>query len=358
MFINHVVKNCLYLLLFTVCSVNAKQTSYQYYAMMAGVISPFLEYHPVIPLNENEIDNVNYYRVLKNDKDELQEIAYFENGIPSNNSYFKSHKVTYTRKNKNEYERKYFDIDNAPAFMWRHYYQGGDIHIERYTRSKDARTVILLDDKSTPIESGVGSHKLVATKVSAKQFLQTQFKLDGSATIFRTFMPNKASLISVDDLGFLDKVINVDPITFSPMHNKKSGFTTLKVNFDEFGVETGWDYLDSKGNLLNQPSGSDEEGIAKWAYFRQWENRDKGLFKKMWIQVYDQTGASTAHPNGAAAIRYTKDDKGRYIEAAFLDNTGQLYQSKTDGFARRVFDYNKDGERTIIKYDQHGIKID
>ena len=81
--------------------------------------------------------------------------------------------MIYTYKNNNEYERKYFDVDNAPAFMWRHYYQGGNIHIERYTKHKNLRTVVLLDDKSTPIESGVGSHKLVAKEISTSKFLQT-----------------------------------------------------------------------------------------------------------------------------------------------------------------------------------------
>jgi hypothetical protein len=171
-------------------------------------------------------------------------------------------------------------------------------------------------------------------------------------------MPNEATLINVDDLGFLDKVVNVNPITLSPVHNEVSGFTTLKVNFDEFGVETGWDYLDEKGNLLNQPSSTDEYGIAKWAYFRQWENRKKGLFKKMWIQVYDQTGASIVHPNGASSVRYTMDERNRYREVSFLDANGQLYQSTNDGFARRAFVYGDDGQRIETKYDKQGNKVE
>jgi len=68
-------------------NVNASKNSYEYYAMMAGVISPFLEYHPILPLKENELKGASYYRVMKNENRQLQEIAYFEAGMPSNNVY-------------------------------------------------------------------------------------------------------------------------------------------------------------------------------------------------------------------------------------------------------------------------------
>ena len=70
---NHLIRTLTFLLTIISSNVDASKSSYEYYAMMAGVISPFLEYHPILPLKENELIGASYYRVMKNENNQLYE---------------------------------------------------------------------------------------------------------------------------------------------------------------------------------------------------------------------------------------------------------------------------------------------
>lgn len=334
--------------------VQADQDKYEYYAMMAGVISPFLEYKPILPIDKKTALQQNHYRVAKDSKGLLKEMAYYEKSKPSNNSYFRTHKVVYQQLAKDDYERRYFDKEGKASFMWRHYYEGGDIHIERYKTEGKLTHVNLFNDKAEAIESGTGSHHLIAKKLSKSSYIQTQFSLDGTASVFRNPLPFMATLISVDGLGQLDKVSNVKPPSQQPIYDPVAGFATMKVQYDDYGVESGWDYLDSEGNLMNQPESLEEAGIARWSYYRKWRNRQQGQFEFMWVQVYDKTGLQAKHPNGATTVQYTKDEQDRYQAVSYLDSSGELFQLKKEGYAKRVFSYDEDGTRSETQFDKNG----
>ncbi|WP_196140908.1 hypothetical protein [Aliikangiella sp. G2MR2-5] len=337
-------------------SKNSISISISYFAGMAGVISPFIEYHPILPISALDLPKANYYKVTRDKHNRLLEMAYFERGETSNNAYFGTHKVSYIYQNKDDYERRYFDKDNQPASMWRHYYQGGDIHIERYKKQKDRAQVTLFDQKNNGIESGIGSHKFVAKFLTKNRFIQTQFTLENKPHKFRNAMPFMTTMITLDEAGFLDKVSNIDPVSLKPFVNEQVKYATLKVHFDEYGFETGWDYLDPNENLTDDKKES--PNIARWSYYRQWTNRQLGQFKYMWVQVYNSTGVNTTHPNGATTIRYTKDETGRYIEAAFLDAEGNLFQPEKEGYAKRIFNYKADGSRVETRYDTRGALVE
>ena len=334
---------------------NQKAIKHSYFVGMAGVTSPFLEYHPILPIEKDDLAKTNYYQVTTGKDGQLLEMRYFERGMPSNQSYFGTHKVSYISNSPNEYERRYFDKENNPASMWRHYYQGGEIHIERYKINEQKSQVTLFNIKNEPVESEIGSHLFIAKHLSKRKFVQTQYKLDKSPNKFRNAMPFMATLINLDERGFLDKVSNIDLPSIIPVENKDVGYASLKVHFDEYGFETGWDYLDANGNLTNDKSESLD--IARWSYYRKWTDRKLGKFNYMWVQVYDYTGTSTQHPNGAATIRYQKDDLGRFVEAAYLNEKGQLFQPSEVGFAKREFTYNDDGTRVEIRFDSKGNVI-
>jgi len=241
--------------------------------------------------------------------------------------------------------------------MWRHYYQGGDIHIERYHLDGKKRTVSLFNQNNEAIESGIGSHLLVAKQLSKTSYLQTQFTLDGTPHKFRNSMPFKTTLITVDGLGQLDKVSNVTLPSLEPVYNDHAGFATLKVHFDDYGVESGWDYPDEDGNLMNQPETDTEAGIARWSYYRKWRNRQQGQFEFMWVQVYDQTGRPAKHPNGATTVQYTKDELDRYQKVSYLDAEGKPHQLEKEGYAKRIFHYDENGSRSETRYDKQGKVI-
>ena len=52
--------------------------------MMAGVISPFLEYKPILAIDEKTALLQNHYRVIKGSNGRLKEMAYYEKSKPSN----------------------------------------------------------------------------------------------------------------------------------------------------------------------------------------------------------------------------------------------------------------------------------
>lgn len=328
----------------------------KYYAGMSGVISPFLEYHPVLPVAESEAQTIPHYRVSTDNNGRLIEIAYFDQAA-ANNSYFGTHKVQYSYRDSGHdsgnYSRKYYDTDGAPAFMWRHYYQGGDIHEERYQAAEGKRFVALYNDAGEAIESNIGAHKFKAVVLDSKRFLQTQTNLKGDAIPFRNAMPFMSVIVSVDGDGFLDKVLNVAPETLQPMLNQKAGFAALKVNFDENGLELGWEYQDEHGSLVNLPmTDPDEPGAAFTVWFKQWRNQKLNQWSQVHGRYYDKTGAVIADKRGVYLLHYTKDDQNRIAEIAYYGKHDKLHFVQDEGFARKEFHYPDDGSARIEKrYD-------
>lgn len=314
-----------------------------YYAGISGVISPFLEYHPVLPITASEAKNLSHFRVTKDSAGRLMEMAWFADGQASNSSYFGTHKVTYAYRGKGAYSRRYFDAQDKPATMWRHYYEGGDIHEERYDGDGDNRTVALFNQQGEKIESSVGAHRFTAQTLDERRYLQTQINLAGEAVPFRTAMPFMAVIVSVDGDGYLDKVLNVAAHSLQPLFDNAAGYAAIKVNFDENGLELGWEYQDEKGSLVNLPlSDPHEPGAAFTVYFKQWHNQRLNQWQQLWGRYYDKTGAVIADKRGVHLVHYRRDAHLRIAEIAYYGANGQLHFVAEDGFARKAFHYPVD----------------
>ena len=334
--------------------IQAKESvTTEYFAGMSGVISPFLEYHPVLPVSKDEAVTIGHYRVKKDRIGRLKEIAWFDKQVPSNNSYFVTHKVVYSYPETGGYSRHYIDADGKPAKMWRHYYQGGDIHEERYSRSGNQRFVSLYNTEGEKIESDIGAHHFTATLLDERRFLQTQENLSGAPVVFRKAMPFMSVIVSVDGDGFLDKVLNVDPETLQPTFDQTVGYAALKVNFDENGLELGWEYQDETGSLVNLPDNDDEApGAAFTVWFKQWHNQRLNQWSQIWGRYYDKTGAVVTDKKGVYLLHYRKDHQNRIAEIAYYNANGGLHFVEADGFARKEFHYdNAQSQRVEKRFD-------
>lgn len=343
------------LLLFSlVCFATQTQardkTHLTFYAGMSGVMSPFLEYHPVLPITAEEAKTIPHYRVTRDPKGRLQEIAWFNKDKPESRSYFLTHKVSYEYRDDNTYSRRYFDINGQPASMWRHYYKGGDIHEERYFGTPDVREVKLFNERGERVESGMGAHHFVAKKIDNRRFLQHQFSLAGLSALFRQSMPFIHTLISVDLNGYLDKVINVEPETLTPLMHPVSGFAAMKVYFAENGLELGWGYLNEKGSLVNLPmTDPNEPGAAYTLYFKQWRNERLNQWQTVYGRYYDKTGGVIADKQGVYLLQMEKDELNRMTSISYYGRDGELVMVESEGFARKEFDYSGNSGEPLQK---------
>ena len=321
--------------------------SYEYYAGMSGVISPFLEYHPVLPVTAQQAEGIRHYRVKRDGSRRLLEIAWFDKKTKANNSYFDTHKVTY-QYSENGHSRRYFDAEGKPANMWRHYYQGGEIHHEKYSYSSKVREVTLHNANGQAIESTIGAHKFRAQTLDDRRYLQTQVNLAGKRIPFRNAMPFMAVTVSVDGDGYLDKVTNVDEQTLQPKVHSNAGYASLKVNFDENGLELGWEYQDATGSLVNLPSTDpDEPGAALTVWFKKWRNQSLNQWSDVWARYYDKTGAVVADKRGVYLMHLQKDSDNRLTDIRYLDKQGKLMFVESEGFARKQYVYKDDGGKPV-----------
>lgn len=314
-----------------------------YFAKISGVISPFLEYKPILPLNKADISSINHYVVTSNDKGQLLSIRYFEGEFPSNHSYFGTHEVRYSYSKQGK-SRHYFNTQGEKSTMWRHYYQGGDIHEERYSKEKDLEVVKLYSSSGNAIESGIGTHRLVKKELDERRYLQRHYKLDGTSHKFRNSMPFEAVIITTYPKGFLHKTINVDPKTLEIKNHPEAGYAYLEVLFDENGVETGWEYRNAEGNLVDLTKQHGEAGIAKWAYYTEWQDRAKGIWSSYTINYYDKNGRSVPH-QGVYNTRYFANNQGNYTGVEYWNHKGKLTTNQERGFARMEIIYSENGLR-------------
>ena len=103
----------------------------QIFARLVGIISPGIQYIPAGKLDRAQAEVSSQYRVSYDGKGRFSSIAFFNAGKRSNGAYFGTHEVRY-RYGDTFIERRYYDKNNEPTSMWRHYYGGGDIHVERF----------------------------------------------------------------------------------------------------------------------------------------------------------------------------------------------------------------------------------
>lgn len=348
---------CALIVLFGIISTGAFATNEmetddnktQYFARISGVISPFLPYKPVLPLRKEETHNISHYKVTYDAQARINVIAYYRGDRPSDRAYFGTHKVKFIY-GATGYSRKYFDAQAQPANMWRHYYQGGEIHEERYVMKGNTLEMRLFNAQGKAIESDIGAHLFVKTPVTENKYYQVQFNLANEPVVFRNAMPFMHTTITTGKDGFLHLTNNVDPVTLLPKDNAEAGYATLEVTFDENGIEEGWEYRNQEGNLVELDRDSGEEGIAKWVYFADWRDRSRALQRVLVVKKYNAKGKEVASSDGIYRTEYYFDINGYHAGAGFYDREGNLLYNKDSDYAELKIINNLTGQRLEERY--------
>ena len=194
------------LLAFLGCQPGSKK-EVKYYANLVGVVSPYLEYTPQGEITRSEADSLGHYYVFTYQNHKLSEISFFKRNHPSSQSYFKTHKVVYSYYNDG-YSRSYFDEFGRKSNMWRHYYQGGNIHHEYFdlNTNGDKIALILKDSTGQQVPNGDGVYKYSWSQHADDEVVQEHFDSIGNPTIFRTDIPFERLILKTDDNGFSSSI--------------------------------------------------------------------------------------------------------------------------------------------------------
>jgi hypothetical protein len=332
-----------------------KANTIRYFAKLAGVISPMLEYTPRGEVNAQQAKTLNHYRVIYDEQGRFQEMRFYQGEKASSNSYFGAHRVTYKYDN-NQHSRNYFDENDQPSIMWRHYYQGGDVHKEVYSRSGNTTELSIYNQFGEQIAVATDSYQFIAVSLDAKRFIQRQLKQDGSANIIFDYLPFEVSMITKDVNDHLYQIINLDPDTLKRSENAKAGFAEMRLNFDQYGNELGWGFRNEQGNLVNRPNAGVDGGYATWQYQMKWKNRALGLFNSFSEFYRKSDNTPFCKPSGVCSIVTYRDDWGNLLGWEYLDKNGELIVNPDDDYAKLLIERDSTGYRHSVKYfDANGL---
>jgi hypothetical protein len=299
------------------------QTQTKYYTKLAGIISPYMEYLGRGEISKLEADTLRHYRFVYNEKAEVLKIQYFDKDEPNDNSYFGTHEVKYSYE-EDKLIRSYYNSSGGKSSTYRHYYFGGDIHKEifKLDENKDKISLILNDSLNNQVESGLGSYLFKFQKVSNDTFIQKQFKKDGSPNVLTSYFPFSNTKISIKRDGFLFSISNVNE-EGNVIMNDDSGYAYVVFDFDEYGNELGWSFLDEHDNLSNRQDYLGQDyGFAKVVYKFSWLNRELGIHNGFEEAYFDRNHLPVENNTRTHLIRYEYDHNGNFLGMTRFDKEG------------------------------------
>ena len=313
-------KNAIVILIFVLISClktnDKRQTNEhietEYYTNLAGIISPNLEYLGRGKISKVEARTLKHYRFIYNGG-RLLKIQYFDKNQPNDNSYYGTHEVKYNYL-EDQLIRSYYNAKGKKASTYRHYYFGNDIHKEIFQldKNKDKTSLILKDSLNNQIESGIGSYVFKFHKIDDRNFIQKQFKKDGSPNVLTLYFPFYNSKISTQKNGFLSSIANVN-VEGNLTMNEDAGYASVIFDFDEYGNELGWSFQDVSYNLSNRKECFDMDyGFAKVVYKFNWENKELGLHRGFEEAYFDENNNPTENNTGIHLIQYEYDQSGNF----------------------------------------------
>lgn len=338
---------CITVILFGCNSINDPNT--KYYANLTGVVSPYLEYTPQGEITKQEADSIGHYYAFTFKENRLAEVCFFKRNQPSMQSYFRAHRVKYAYKS-GQLTRSYFDENGNKSIMWRHYYQGGDIHQEVFGLDSENRksNLILKDSLGNQISSGDGVYEYFWKPLTSKRIIQTHVDSLGQPTVFRTDIPFERLLLEIDQRGYSSSVTRINT-SDQPENHPTSGYATLKLYFDEFGNETGWSHLDDQMQKVNLPN---EFGHAQWLYDKQYRNQKLGLLESFTERYYDKDGNNVQNEDSIHQVRYTINAAGDLSSLEYYNMLLEKQMHVSNGFFRAEVIYDSLGNRVSVhKYN-------
>ena len=321
----------------------------RYFAALAGIISPMFEYHPRGEITAEGAKAMPHYRVGYDSENRLSSIRFFKYGRPSDDAYFYTHEVRYTY-DAGKRVRSYYGADGQPKAMWRHYYQSENVQREEFTRSGNKVTLFLYGLDGERVEVGTGSYAFMADFGDPRGFVQTQVKRDNSANIIFNYLPFEVALMTVGEHGFLHQILNVAPDGGAVVVHTAAGFAEMRILFDAYGNELGWEFRDARGALANRAPTAVDPGYARWIYEFDWTNVPLGQYSS-YIERYETADGIRFCQGGVKCISRRAFDPNFNITAvANFGPDGKLAQDPGAGFARFEADYDAVGHRIEARY--------
>ncbi|MDF2179370.1 hypothetical protein P2G88_14015 [Aliiglaciecola sp. CAU 1673] len=328
-----------------------------YFAKLAGVITPLLEYRPRGEIDAEQAKALRHYRVTYDNQGRLTSMAFYQGDTPLSAAYYSAHEVRYSYHEQG-HDRRYYDENGQPATMWRHYYQSQNVHHEAYRKSGNKVELTLYGLDGEPVSVGTGSAMFRAEYIAKDQFIQRQFKTDGSANIIFEYLPFEQSLITVDSNDHLYQIIYLDPQSLKRANHPTAGFAEMRLHFDEFGNELGWDFRDIGGQLANRASNITDGGYAQWQYKMTWQDRRLGQYTMFEESYQTADGKPFCKASGVCRVGTFKDELGNFTGWQFLNKNGELIVDPDAGFARIDIERDEHGRRLAISYfgDDNGLR--
>lgn len=333
-------------------------TPIKYFAHLPGIISSYLPYTPTGEITLKMASSLSHYKVEYDERNRIQSIAYFKGETPSNDAYYRTHKVTYSFED-GKMSRSYFDTNMEKSYMWRHYYEGGDVHEEIFELNNNGNRIKLtfLDSLNQQAENGTGTTYYTWEKLDDKSVIQRHYKKDGSSSVYRQAVPFEIVKITVDENGYSKYLTNINELG-EVIKNQEYGYATLEIYFDEYGNEMGWAHLDEKGVLTNLKK-EEDFGHSQWLFKKEWRNRKLGLVASYVENFYDKDSIPLANNDGVHEVRYVLNEYGDLKSMEYYNLNGEKHTHGTRGFFRAEATYNDSKERIeVVKYDTLGTVIE
>jgi hypothetical protein len=245
---------------------------------LTGVISPYQAYRPRIPITKKEAESTNHYKVNYDSEGRISKIMHFSKGLLNDNSYIGIAVVTMDYKDT-LFTRRYYNQNNEPASVWRHYYGRGDQNIYKEIFKLDSvgrrKSLTLYNDKDEQIETGYGTYRFEWKTQEDGSFIQKAFKKNGEINILMDYFDFRVTHITLDQNGYLDLIKNygADGKVMVLSEKKKAAF--VDFHFDEYGNEESYSFHDENGNLVDRSdTGFGSYGYAKVRYIRKTPSKE------------------------------------------------------------------------------------
>lgn len=331
-----------------ILSIKCNAQEVFYFRALTGIISPSFEYTGRFPLQESELDDKPFYKFTSDSLGRILSIEYFRRGLPNNGSYFQTASVKYDYK-EDQITRSYFNHNNEPTNMWRHYYGNAQIHQENFLLDSSGRKtqLFLLNTEGKKISDGLGHYTFKWSYPEPGQIEQTQYDTNGKLIYLTDFFDYYVTRFHYDYRGYLHRIVNLGLEGQELTNGEKSGTAYVDFFFDLYGHEHHYPHYDSNGNKANRkPYGIlyNINSIVGDAV----GNISKGERKKLLQRYKNAKGEYVTDQNEIGSIEYINNEFLELIRINYFDINDQPMLNQ--GYHSMTIDYNANGDRSKIQY--------
>jgi hypothetical protein len=324
----------------------------KYFLKLTGVISPYLAYRPRIPITKKEAESTNHYKVNYDSDGRISKIMHFSKGLLNDNSYIGIAAVTMEYKDT-LFERKYYNQNNEPASVWRHYYGRGDQNIYKEVFKLDSvgrrKSLTFYNEKNEKVETEYGTFQFEWETQEDGSFIQWAFKKNGEINVLMDYFDFLVTHITLDQNGHLDLVKNYGKDGKKMVLSEKKKAAYVDFNFDEYGNEESYSFHDENGNLVDRSdTGFGSYGYAKVRYIRK--TPSMGINDGFETIFFDKFNRQTTPSDGIARQVDYFNENGDYNATEYYSLNDEKITPTGVGYFRSERHYNEKGDKSETRY--------